>query len=529
MDDGLRDIGEMPGYEWDQPRASGQSRPGAGGGEWRRPTWPPQQPAGQPPARQQPAGQPPQWRPPGQWRQVPADLYPDPAAEPGRPALLARDTLAAMRARNWLVSLAVPLLAAIAVGVAGVVVLGANNGSDADAPSAMAAGFPPARSAAADFGGDGPAVEVSAIAAAGATEVAAGSANRGGGALWVSADGGSTWQRGALTPTAAGASAGQFAGVAHGPSGWLAVGGASSVPAGAAAALSPAVVGSPDGRTWTTSGSPTAFDGPGRVVTAAVAADPGGYVIVGQESTGSRTVAAAWYAGGLTGWRRAADAVPGALDGPGNRAMNAVSATSRGFVAVGAVGQRPAAWVSGTGRTWTLVTLPPPAGAASAAFDYVAANGGMVAAVGTEVTAAGQRRPFAAVSMDAGATWTQAQLPLPSGGSSAAASAAPASAPAVSATALTAAGGGFTATGTYGPPGETDVVVWTLPAGAAGQAAWNEVTPPGAGLAGPGMQAITALTATGATLTGVGFTATSAAASASMLTEPTIWQSPVRS
>ena len=43
------------------------------------------------------------------------------------------------------------------------------------------------------------------------------------------------------------------------------------------------------------------------------------------------------------------------------------------------------------------------------------------------------------------------------------------------------------------------------------------------------MQAITALTATGVTLTGVGFTATSAATSASMLTEPTIWQSPVRS
>ena len=205
--------------------------------------------------------------------------------------------------------------------------------------------------------------------------------------------------------------------------------------------------------------------------------------------------------------------------------MNAVSATSRGFVAVGAAGGRPAAWVSGTGRTWTLVTLALPADAASAALDYVAANGGMVAAVGTEVTAAGQRRPFAAVSMDAGATWTQAQLPLPLGASSQTA----ASAVSGSATALTAAGGGFTATGTYGPPGETDVVVWTLPAGAAEGAAWTEVAPQGTGLAGPGMQAITALTATGATLTGVGFTATSAATSASMLTEPTIWQSPVRS
>ena len=497
MDDRLHEFGEVPGYEFDAPRASGWPSPVVGGGGPPRQTWP-----------REPA-----------W-----DLADSPAG-PGRPTLLARNTLAAMRARNWLTSLAVPLVAAIAIGVAGVVVLGANNRGGTAAPSALAAGFPPARSAAADFGGGGRPVQVAAIAADGATEVAVGSANRGC-ALWVSADGGSTWHRGALTPPAAGgAGAGQLAGVAHGPSGWLAVGGASAVTTGTAAAMSPAVVSSPDGRTWTTSGSLAAFDGPGRIVTSAVAAGPGGYVIVGEASTGSRTAAAAWYAGGLTGWRRAADARPGALDGAGNRAMNAVSATSRGFVAVGAAGGRPAAWVSGTGRTWTLVTLALPADAASAAFDYVAASGGMVAAVGTEVTAAGLRRPFAAVSMDAGATWTQAQLPLPLGASSQTA----ASAVSGSATALTAAGGGFTATGTYGPPGETDVVVWTLPAGAAEGAAWTEVAPQGTGLAGPGMQAITALTATGATLTGVGFTATSAATSASMLTEPTIWQSPVRS
>ena len=321
-----------------------------------------------------------------------------------------------MRARNWLTSLAAPLVAAIVVGIAGVVVLGANHGGGNDAPSALAAGFPPARSAAADFSaGNGRPVEVSAIAAAGPTEVAVGSANRGG-ALWVSADGGSTWRRAALTPAAAGGAAnGQLAGVAHGPSGWLAVGGASAGAAGPAAP-EPAVIGSPDGLTWTAAGSPAAFDGPGRTVTAAVAAGPGGYVIVGKTSAGSRTVAAAWYAPGLTGWRRAADARPGALDGPGDRAMNAVTATGRGFVAVGAVGSRPAAWRSGTGRTWTLVTLPLPAGAASAALDYVAANGSVLAAVGTEVTAAGQHRPFAAVSTDGGAAWTQSQLPLPAAG-----------------------------------------------------------------------------------------------------------------
>ncbi len=138
-----------------------------------------------------------------------------------------------MRARNWLTSLAAPLVAAIAVGVAGVVVLGANNGRDTAAPSGLAAGFPPARSAAADFsGGNGRPVEVSAIAAAGPTEVAVGSADRDW-ALWVSADGASTWRRAGLTPAAAaGAANGQLAGVAHGPSGWLAVGGAAAGAAG---------------------------------------------------------------------------------------------------------------------------------------------------------------------------------------------------------------------------------------------------------------------------------------------------------
>jgi hypothetical protein len=423
-----------------------------------------------------------------------------------------------MRGRNLLMSLALPLLAAVAVGIAVVVVAGANNGIST-APAAIAAGFPPARLAASDFGGGAAAtVQLSAIAAAGATQVVAGSAE-GGLALWSSTDGGSTWQRGVVTPAGdVRPGSGQLAWVAHGAAGWLAVGdtltGANR--AGAAAAR-PVVLGSPDGRTWTADGGGTsAFAGGGRIVTAAAAAGDAGYVIVGHAPAGQRTVAAAWYAPGLTGWRRASDAQLGALDGPGNRLMTAVTATSGGFAAVGAVGAHPAAWLSRSGRTWTVVPLPLPAGAASAALDYVAADGGTVAAVGTELTASGQRRPFDAVSADAGATWTIGLLPLPGG--------TPADS-VTAATALTAAGGGFTATGTYGAPGKSDVVVWTLPAGAAAGTAWTAVTPQGTGLASPGTQAITALTATHATLIGVGFAAVPASATA---TEPTIWQSPVR-
>jgi hypothetical protein len=254
------------------------------------------------------------------------------------------------------------------------------------------------------------------------------------------------------------------------------------------------------------------------MLTAAVAAGPNGYVIVGRQQAGGRTVAAAWQATGLTGWQRAADARPGALDGAGDRQMNAVTATAAGFTAVGSAGTRPAAWLSATGRTWSLVTLPLPGSAVRAALAYVAASANRVAAAGTEVTAAGQQLPFAAVSADDGLTWTETTLPAPR-----AAAASAANTGGLAVTALAAAGGGFTATGTYGGPGNEDVMLWTLPAGAAPGTAWTPAAPDGSGLAGPGTHAITALTQAGSTLTGVGFTATPAAE------QPTIWQAPVRS
>jgi hypothetical protein len=46
--------------------------------------------------------------------------------------------------------------------------------------------------------------------------------------------------------------------------------------------------------------------------------------------------------------------------------------------------------------------------------------------------------------------------------------------------------------------------------------------PSGQGLTGPGIQAMTALTAAGSTLTGVGYTASPA------IEQPVFWQSPIR-
>jgi hypothetical protein len=201
--------------------------------------------------------------------------------------------------------------------------------------------------------------------------------------------------------------------------------------------------------------------------------------------------------------------------------MSAVTATARGFVAVGATGTSPAAWLSATGRTWQQASVPLPASAARAALDYVAANGSNVVAAGTEFSATGASRPFAEVSANAGTTWTQVQLPVPDIG--------PGTGTTV--TALTAAGGGFTAVGTYVTQAGPEVVVWTLPPGTqvTEGTGWAAVTPQGKGLAGAGAEnAITALAADGATLTGVGFTATLTASGTPSAQQPTLWQSPIR-
>jgi hypothetical protein len=433
--------------------------------------------------------------------------------------------LAAMRARNWVTGLAAPILAAMIVGVAAVVVAGGGGGGGA-APSALAAGFPPARLAGADFTGATvtAAVVLGAIAASAGTEVVAGSAG-GDPALWVSADGGSAWNRARLTGAAAlsRSGSGELAGVAHGAAGWLAVG---AVLAGQGAGQAgPIVASSRGGQRWAVSGGPAALPGAGAsavaaAVAAGVTAASAGYVIVGHQVSGGSSRAVAWYAPGLTGWRRATVTKAIAQAG-GFQTMNAVTATARGFAAVGDAGADPAAWLSATGRTWRRTALPRPDGAVRATLAYVAATGAAVVAVGTEVSAAGTSSPFAEVSADAGATWRATPLPVPVAG-----------AMGTTVTALAATGGGFTATGAYAVADGEDVAVWTLPSiaaalsgtgtGAAGAGdGWTVATPQGLGLAGPGTQAITALTAEGATLTGVGFTA-------SAVRQPTLWQSPIR-
>ena len=345
-----------------------------------------------------------------------------------------------------------------------------------------------------------PQVAVDDIAADGSSQVAVGSAN-GFPAAWFSANAGTSWTRGTGVPTAALTRPGlqTLSSVVHGIAGWVAVGGVQS-----AAAQHPVVVTSAGGQAWQAADSAPAFAGAG-VFTVAAAAGQGGYVIVGRQQVAGRTVAAAWWSAGLTGWQRGTDAAAGALDGAGApRQMLAATADAAGFVAVGAAGAHPAAWISPNGRTWQAVTLALPVNSVRAQLQRVTVNGRRILATGMSATSGGQTAPFAALSVNGGATWTESLLPSPGG---------PAAVNAVTAT-----GAGFTATGTFGADGHQDVVIWTTADGLN----WKTNSPSVTGLGGQGIQQITALAVSGSTLTGVGFAASSTGET------PTIWRSPIR-
>jgi hypothetical protein len=390
----------------------------------------------------------------------------------------------------------------VAVAAGGVVVTAGTTTDDPDSRQPLitvlgARAAPELVDVAAIPGATDPQLSVNAIAAASGRQVAVGSAN-GYAAAWTSADGGSSWTRASGQPPAALNRPGiqQLTSVTHGAAGWLAVGGVTAV-----APQHPVVVGSANGIVWQAADGEAAFSEPG-LVTEQAAAGPGGFVIVGSQAISGRVIAAAWWSAGLVGWHRAGGTLGG---GPGATRMMAVSAGPHGFVAVGSAGNQAAEWTSPDGRDWNQASLPLPVGAARAVLQQVASNGRSVAAVGTALTTTGQQLPFAASSPDGGATWTESALPVPSGRAFV--------------TALAAAGRGFVATGTFGStPGHQDVVVWTSADGSA----WKAVTPAGQGLTGPGIQAITALDASGSTLTGVGFTASPAGE------QPVFWQSPVR-
>jgi hypothetical protein len=255
--------------------------------------------------------------------------------------------------------------------------------------------------------------------------------------------------------------------IAHGPAGWIAVGGAVS-----GADRQSAIVTSADGVTWHAIAS---LPGQDSYVTA-VTAGPDGYVVVGRHVSAHMTVAAMWWSADLRAWHRGDN---GGLDGhilPSS--VYAVSAVPAGFVAVGTHGNCHSIWTSPDGRHWTVHDIRVPAGATSAMLSQVTVNGARVVAAGYAVTRAGDI-PIVVVSADGDRHWHQIVLTAPGGLGAV--------------TALTAAGFGFVAAGQAGPAHAQRAVTWSSPDGLA----WS--TP---ARAGAGTHEITALSAAGHTVTG---------------------------
>ncbi len=314
-------------------------------------------------------------------------------------------------------------------------------------------------------------VTVSSMASAGGTRLAVGSAD-GHPAIWRHAANGAWTLVSAASPGVyRRPGVERLTSVAHGPAGWIAVGGVVS-----GAAQQPVVVTSANGETWRAIDSLAVFAGWDSHVTG-VTASHDGYVVVGMHVVGQRALAAMWWSADLRSWLSGDN---GGLTGrlqPSS--VYAVASVPAGFVAVGTHGDSASIWTSVDGRRWQVVDIRLPAGASSATLSLVAVNGSRLVAGGYAITRAGHI-PIVVVSGDGGRQWDQVVLAAPGGLGAV--------------TALTAAGGGFVAAGQLGRAVGQRVVTWTSPDGLTWSAAAS---------AGVGSRRITVLTAAGDNVTGV--------------------------
>ncbi len=315
----------------------------------------------------------------------------------------------------------------------------------------------------AGYPGEHGSVGAAALWSAGGTTVAVGYAD-GHPAVWRHATDG-TWSL--VSAAALGGLTGHLTSVAQGPSGWIAVGSVS-----ADGTAQPAVLGSPDGVTWTPLPALTSLAGSDAQFVG-VAAGSGGYLVVGKQGTGSRERAAFWWSGDLKSWASAS--------GTGKHShAAAAAAVNGGFIAVGAMANCHTIWLSSDGRHWTEHDLAKPSGATTASLHSVAAGpGGRFVAAGFAAGSAGDI-PIVVSSADGGVHVTQTVLSAPHG---------PAKV-----TAVTATSSGFVAAGLAGAGKTTRAVEWTSTDGLT----WSAATPVNAA----GASEITALTDGGSTVTG---------------------------
>jgi len=391
----------------------------------------------------------------------------------------ARSKLTARRRRQgWrLLRAGLPIAVIVTVGAGAVLMLmGKTNEVLADrarhgspAPGTKGIGGSATRTGTFDgYPGQHGTVMVSSIASAGGTLLAVGSAD-GHPAVWRRAVSGAWTLVSARSPAIyQRPGAERLTSVAHGPAGWIAVGGVVS-----GAAPQPVVLTSADGVTWRALDSAATFAGSGNFVMA-VTSGPDGYVVVGKRMSRGRTFAAMWWSADLRSWIMGHN---GGLDGrlqPST--VYAVAALPAGFIAAGTHGHCHSVWTSADGKTWRVHDVIVPPGATSALLNVVAVNRNLVAAAGYAVLKDGDV-PIFVLSADGGEHWRQIVLATPGTFGLV--------------TTLTAAGSGFVAAGLAGPAAAQHAVTWSSPDGQT----WSAATE-----AGLGTRQITALTAFGHTV-----------------------------
>ena len=402
----------------------------------------------------------------------PLDL-PDPRSSAPRSRLPGLAGMSRRRRRKaWgTVRAGVPL-AVLAAGVA-LILVAVTMHSQTPGSAASAAGLSSAGcgSAFAGYPGRQGSVAVNSIASAGGTRVAVGSAGDRP-AIWRCASEAWTLLSAGAVDTLDGA---RLSSVAHGPTGWIAVG-----EAGSGAGQQPVAVTSADGMSWHRVNGSTAFTGPGACVTA-VAAGGTGYAVVGSHMSPGRISAAMWSSADLRSWVQGNNDAGGTLDGRQQHSMvDAVAATPGGFVAAGTHGLGGVIWTSSDrGQQWSFTDFPAsmvPVGA----LTVVAASGSRIVAAGYEVTA-GDDGPVMVISTDGGLHWNSPVILGTPGGQVG------------RVTALTVNGPGFAAAGQVGPAGAQHTVIWRSLNGLS----WSKAAP-----AASGTSAVTALAAAGQTVTG---------------------------
>lgn len=308
--------------------------------------------------------------------------------------------------------------------------------------------------------------QVTSVATNGAVQVAVGSAD-GHAALWHR-DGAGAWtllrDRPGLPQNVV------LTSVAHGPDGWLAVGNVSSAGQPSTATVGstgqgPVVLTSTDGVTWKSVIGNAVFAGPGFTVNA-VAADAGGYVVVGEQTLHGVPTDAMWFTSNLVSWGRGGDTIASTTSslssGMSDSKIFAVTAGAAGFVAVGSHDGCHTAWVTSDGQHWKSYDIPKPKGSVDPLLNHVAVLGSTVVATGDLGVEVG-RIPLIVVSKDGGVTWQS--TPIGNYGAFAG--------PQGTVTAITSDASGFIAAGLTGAPGHQQAVTWTSPDGIT----WSSATP----------------------------------------------------